>query len=445
MFIWRKGGVVDVLGAQQAGVRRRPLVIVHMCERTNALEQPIFEIRAAGRLQPGIASQFCPGVLTTTQDVTQLNPGVLEECVKGHIALTVRARFPAIDFLLTPWQPMLEMSFQTGKALHFPFEEHENLMAVTPHLRWVQTTSAGVGQLVRNLGLQGSDVIVTRPRHVVIVSEHAEQYERLFHGLAQRYRITVPELLQRVHLFDAARLAAAEIPREVMHLLEQAGGSEPPLITLDTASASFDLKDENSNAEVGAMLAALKQPVTNTGAPLWIVAHAAKALGREDPEITPRGASAYIGDVHATGSVFRDKNFPDSTFIKSLKNRNERDYSEIEVRTDVQNFRSAPDERGRVQQVGIRLGVPFQSGEITRRQAAQDAKEAAESLSSGRHSKHVELLNELRRAEPGISDDLLRYRFYERIEGKQDTKQKAFKRAFEHLSKAVDNSKGGAL
>ena len=43
----------------------------------------------------------------------------------------------------------------------FPFTAHDNLMEVTPRLRWVQTTSAGVGQLVRRLGLQGSSLIVT--------------------------------------------------------------------------------------------------------------------------------------------------------------------------------------------------------------------------------------------------------------------------------------------
>lgn len=43
----------------------------------------------------------------------------------------------------------------------FPVVAHSNLLEMTPRLRWVQTTSAGVGQLVKNLGLQGSDLIVT--------------------------------------------------------------------------------------------------------------------------------------------------------------------------------------------------------------------------------------------------------------------------------------------
>jgi phosphoglycerate dehydrogenase-like enzyme len=43
----------------------------------------------------------------------------------------------------------------------FPFAAHENLMDVTPRLRWVQTPNAGVGQQVKSLGLAGSDLIVT--------------------------------------------------------------------------------------------------------------------------------------------------------------------------------------------------------------------------------------------------------------------------------------------
>ena len=37
---------------------------------------------------------------------------------------------------------------------------------LVPNLRWVQTTSSGVGQLVRNLGLQDSDILVTTARGI---------------------------------------------------------------------------------------------------------------------------------------------------------------------------------------------------------------------------------------------------------------------------------------
>ncbi|MCD6032340.1 MAG: D-isomer specific 2-hydroxyacid dehydrogenase NAD-binding protein, partial [Thermomicrobiales bacterium] len=45
--------------------------------------------------------------------------------------------------------------------LDFPQHEPRSLLELAPRLRWVQTTSAGVGPLVRRLGLQESDLIVT--------------------------------------------------------------------------------------------------------------------------------------------------------------------------------------------------------------------------------------------------------------------------------------------
>ncbi len=43
----------------------------------------------------------------------------------------------------------------------FAYGEKQSPLELSPNLRWVQTTSAGVGQYVRRLGLQDSDVIVT--------------------------------------------------------------------------------------------------------------------------------------------------------------------------------------------------------------------------------------------------------------------------------------------
>ena len=45
----------------------------------------------------------------------------------------------------------------------FDFPQHENrpLLELAPNLRWVQTSSAGVGPLVKRLGLQDADLIVT--------------------------------------------------------------------------------------------------------------------------------------------------------------------------------------------------------------------------------------------------------------------------------------------
>src|SRR5215208_3215471 len=50
---------------------------------------------------------------------------------------------------------------QAEILLDFPQHEARPLLEVAPKLRWVQTTSAGVGPLVQRLGLQDSHLIVT--------------------------------------------------------------------------------------------------------------------------------------------------------------------------------------------------------------------------------------------------------------------------------------------
>jgi phosphoglycerate dehydrogenase-like enzyme len=56
------------------------------------------------------------------------------------------------------WHGLLR---QAEVLLDFPQHETRPLLEVAPKLRWVQTTSAGVGLLVQRLGLQESDLIVT--------------------------------------------------------------------------------------------------------------------------------------------------------------------------------------------------------------------------------------------------------------------------------------------
>lgn len=238
------------------------------------------------------------------------------------------------------------------------------------------TVFSAIALLVAGFGgAMGSDVKNGRPRRVAVVSEHSEQYGRLFYGYCKRFGLDVDAVKASVYMYDTARLTVTEIPGEVAAIIEDMPGDEPPFILLDTASAMFDVADENNNAEIAGMIDALKKPVSTTGAPIWVIAHAAKAMGREESDITPRGASAYAGDVHATGSVFRDKNIKGSTFIKSLKNRNEREFTEIEVKTEAA-WHHVADEHGEIQRVGIRLGVPMMSGDEKRIMASERASEA---------------------------------------------------------------------
>jgi len=55
----------------------------------------------------------------------------------------------------------LHLLAQAEVLLDFPQHEPRPLLELAPKLRWVQTTSAGVGPLVQRLGLQDSHLIVT--------------------------------------------------------------------------------------------------------------------------------------------------------------------------------------------------------------------------------------------------------------------------------------------
>lgn len=179
----------------------------------------------------------------------------------------------------------------------------------------------------------GSTLPVRRTRTVALVSEHSAQYGRIFAAYCYKFSIDPEQLQDRVVCHDAQRLVKQEVAAELTYLVGQHTEEDPPLIVLDTASATFELDDENSNAEVAGMVAEVKNVVTATGAPVWIIAHAAKTMARTDADVLPRGASAFIGDAHATAAVFQDDHSPDCTFIKPIKLRHERTFDEIEVQT----------------------------------------------------------------------------------------------------------------
>lgn len=251
------------------------------------------------------------------------------------------------------------------------------------------TVFAGIAMCVAGFGPDiGSSLAVDRVRKVLIVSEHAVQYERIFHAFCARFQLDYAAVQEKITLFDSARLQRQEIVKEISALIERGMTDEPPLLMLDTASSTFDLRDENDNAEVAAYVAELKILVLAYYLPLWIIAHAAKALGREDSEITPRGASAWIGDAHGTGSVFRDPNFPKSVFVKSLKCRNERAFTELEIQTEVLSFQVA-DDRGVIQTQRIRIGVPSASDEGVRLEAHRSAQETKNALKTARAREEI--------------------------------------------------------
>ena len=141
-----------------------------------------------------------------------------------------------------------------------------------------------------------------RWRHVIYVSEHPAQVQRIATGLAHHLGKAVEEIGKRVHLVEAVRMAASYLVEVGPHYREQFtrrvdGVELLPLVVLDTQAATIAMANENDNAEASAAIAALKQRFE--GLPVWIIAHIAKGdLNRRSAhELTARGAGAIEADA----------------------------------------------------------------------------------------------------------------------------------------------------
>ena len=96
----------------------------------------------------------------------------------------------------------------------FSAGEEQGPLALSPRLRWVQTTSAGVGQYVKRLGLQDSDLIVTTASGV-----HAQPLtEFVFAALLfHTKRLAHLQEEQRAHRWQ--RLCTRELPGQTMAIV----------------------------------------------------------------------------------------------------------------------------------------------------------------------------------------------------------------------------------
>lgn len=153
-------------------------------------------------------------------------------------------------------------------------------------------------------------------RNVIIITESPLQVQRVIYSLySWGYTgAAVADFDARVRVLPAQRLqpkVVAQVASEYRGWVVEnarADGSQHlalPLVVFDTANAVFDLENENDNAEVGRVMAAVKQAFAQF--PVIIVSHTAKVLGMAESDfLSPRGASAWTGDAQGVYTVFKD-------------------------------------------------------------------------------------------------------------------------------------------
>ena len=251
-------------------------------------------------------------------------------------------------------------------------------------LAWGITVIAGapgVGKTSKIVALAALVAHLCRPDHelkpsirrrVVYITEDAFQVERLIAGILKygETGLTLEEFKQWFEIRNAHRLEPEAVAAEI-ELYTRAGATighmgfiARPLIVLDTSNATLNIEDENSNAEVGSFISAIKGSLN--GSPLWVVAHTAKTLGRSDVKgLSARGAGAFEGDANATAYVFQEDEILDQRFMRLGKHRYESDCDELSFSSDVK-YEDVVQKWGGIQTVAVRLADPEKSTKATR-------------------------------------------------------------------------------
>ena len=165
-----------------------------------------------------------------------------------------------------------------------------------------------------------------RWRHVIYVSEHVEQVQRIVAGVVDcaGWGITWEDINDRLHVVESRRMpvanvvAVADIYKGLARVVD--GVEILPLVVFDTQSACFEMSNENDNSEASHIMAALKQQFH--GAPIWIIGHVAKSsIGRSEvAELTARGAGAFEADAVQNLYLIKEKN-DDSRYLCIGKTR----------------------------------------------------------------------------------------------------------------------------
>ena len=224
-------------------------------------------------------------------------------------------------------------------------------------------------------GLHGDELMPRQWRHVVYVTEDAEQARRILAGLTLHSNLVIGLDLvrERVHIVEAVRLDPAFVATVGTTYREQftrsvEGVKVLPLVVFDTKSAVLALDNENDNAEASRMMAALKQGFD--GLPVWLIGHVAKENLTRSDALTSRGASAIEGDANQTMFLIREG---ESRYLIQGKKRFEAKWPELEI-TSYTAQTTAPDEFGNLETVLLRWGIASPAQQ-SRKEAAEQAAE----------------------------------------------------------------------
>lgn len=231
------------------------------------------------------------------------------------------------------------------------------------------TAIMSIAIVMAGIAYRDCQIIATRRRKTIIVSEDADQIERTLTGYSRHYGIDPNELSKWFVVIDAKRSSVKDLLTLAHNVIAHTVDGVRPLLVLDTANATMDIENENDNSEVGAYIAAIKQTIyIQLDTPVCIITHTNKQISKSDSDAMARGASAFTGDATLTGVLFEDES--KTRYLRLVKTRYQPTYREIRFDADV--FQDmAVDEDGNLQEQTVLLVTPQKSSEDERRQVQE--------------------------------------------------------------------------
>jgi RecA-family ATPase len=258
----------------------------------------------------------------------------------------------------------------------------------------VGKTSALVPLALLVAGFQSHLSIVEckHKRQVLYVTEDSNQVQTMIYGAKKHLikaqdsnKLTFEEIESSFHLIQTKRSSAEELAllADLCHqykTIDNTNGHSTelmPLVVLDTASATFDLDDENSNSQVARYLSVIKEKFLAYGIPVWIVTHTAKAAKRADvKEFSARGAGAFEGDANCVAYLFQEDGL-DQRFLMLGKHRYVAKFTELKF-DSCTHEEQIENSYGEPESVLYRYTTIDRSDQDSRISAKMDAKEEKE-------------------------------------------------------------------
>jgi RecA-family ATPase len=220
-------------------------------------------------------------------------------------------------------------------------------------------------------------------RKVIYVTEDKWQIDSIIHGVIKHMvtpdgkKITYEMIAERFIVVETVKSRIPDIIRladlAADYALQIGNIKMNPLVVFDTSSASFQIDDENNNAEASKFVAALKENFIKYHIPVWIVAHTAKVNKRADvAALSVRGAGAFEGDANCVAYLVAEEGVDKRYFILG-KHRYAAKYREVAI-DSVVHQEMALNIYGDPEDVYYRYSTLERSSEGQRIAAKEEAK-----------------------------------------------------------------------